>query len=108
MKQIRWIVAFVLIAAMLLLSGCSGRDDGTTNDGMVNDGVVDDGMTDQNGSTYNNRNNGGMLSDIADGVENGIDRIKDGMDTVEDDMRTDLGTNHNGGTANGSGSMSGN
>ena len=35
------------------------------------------------------------MSDIADGMENGIDRIKNGMDTVEDDMRTDLGTDRN-------------
>lgn len=85
MKQIRWIAATVLILAMMLLGGCSGRD--ALDEGRVNDSV---------------------LGDIADSVEDGIDHIKDGMDTVEDDMRTDLGTNHNGGTANGSGSMSGN
>jgi len=90
MKQIRWIVAAVMIMTMMMLSGCSGLDEGKVNDSVVNDG------------------NGGVLSDIADGVEDGIEHIKDGMDTIEDDMRTDLGTNHNGGTSNGSGSMSGN
>ena len=86
MKQIRWIVAAILILAMLMLSGCTGSDAG--NNGMVNDGVVDDGTT---GYSQNHNGNGGVLSDIADGMENGIDRIKNGMNTVEDDMRTDLG-----------------
>ncbi|MBO5666229.1 MAG: hypothetical protein J6S45_02155 [Firmicutes bacterium] len=86
MKQIRWIVAAILILAMLMLSGCTGNDAG--NNSMVNDGVVDDGTT---GYSQNHNGNGGVLSDIADGMENGIDRIKNGMNTVEDDMRTDLG-----------------
>ena len=92
MKQIRWILAAVLIIAMML-GGCSGRD--VIDEGMVNDSVVDDGQNNTNGNTYSNRSNGGVLSDIADGMENGIDRIKNGMDTVEDDMRTDLGTDRN-------------
>ena len=114
MKQSRWIMAAVLILTMLLLGGCAGRD--AMDDGRVDTNVIDDGMTNQGRS-------GGILSDIADGVENGIDNIRNGMDTVEDDMRTDLGADkkngvHNnngsgsgwldGGSANGNGTMSGN
>lgn len=84
MRQIRWILAAVLIIA-LMLGGCSGRD-------VIDEGMVDDGTT---GYSRNHNGNGGVLSDIADGMENGIDRIKNGMDTVEDDMRTDLGTDRN-------------
>ena len=84
MRQIRWILAAVLIIA-LMLGGCSGRD-------VIDEGMVDDGTT---GYSRNHNSNGGVLSDIADGMENGIDRIKNGMDTVEDDMRTDLGTDRN-------------
>ncbi|MBQ8591113.1 MAG: hypothetical protein IJ486_11750 [Firmicutes bacterium] len=75
MRRVRWIVAAILILAMVMLNGCSGR-------GTVEDSVTDDG---------NNSGNGGILSDIADGVEDGIDEIRDGMDTIEDDTRTDLG-----------------
>ena len=106
MKKARWTVAMIMILAMLMLSGCAGRDG--VNDGTVKDGVVDDGMTNNgtNNGTYNGTNNGnhngngGILSDIADGVEDGINNIRDGMDTIEDDTRTDLGNGANGSQMN--------
>ena len=80
MKQARWMVAMVMILAMVMLSGCSDRD-----------GAED-------GSAYDHREQGegGILSHIADDMENGLEHIRNGMDDIGDDVRTDLGEEHHG------------
>lgn len=85
MKKIKlFALCALMVATMGLAVGCTSKDNGNNDNNSVTDGNNNNST---NGNNNGNNGNGGVLDDIGDDIEKGVDDIGNDLKNKTDGNR---------------------